>query len=86
VHAVSCDSSVQLVTDTIIKALTMARELDARVVTLAALATGFGPLLMEDFGAALRQAIDRDLVPLETLKVVVKHEEEAETIRRVLAQ
>lgn len=89
-HAVSIDpsydSSVQLVTDTIIKALTMACELDTRVVTLAALATGFGPLLMEDFGAALRQAIDRDWTPLETLKVVVKHEEEAETIRRVLVQ
>lgn len=89
-HAVSIDpsydSSVQLVADTIIKALTMARELEARAVTLAALATGFGPLLMEDFGAALRTAIDRDWNPLEMLKVVVKHEEEAETIRRVLAQ
>jgi O-acetyl-ADP-ribose deacetylase (regulator of RNase III) len=88
-HAVSIDpsydSSVQLVTDTIIKALTLASELDARVVSLAALATGFGPLLMEDFAAALRQAIDRDWIPLETMKVVVKHEEEAETIRRLLA-
>lgn len=89
-HAVSIDpsydSSVQLVTETIIKALTMAQELSANVVTLAALATGFGPLMMEDFGAALHQASDRDWTPLQTLKVVVKHEEEAETIRRVLAR
>jgi O-acetyl-ADP-ribose deacetylase (regulator of RNase III) len=87
-HAVAIDdsygSSVQLVTDTIIKALTMASELNARVVTLAALATGFGPLLMEDFAVALRRATYRDWTPLEFLKVVVKHEEEAETIRRGL--
>lgn len=89
-HAVaidrSYDSSVPLVADTIIKALTMACELDARVVTLAALATGFGPLLMEDFALALRQAIDRGWSSLETLKVVMKHEEEAETIRRELSR
>src|SRR5262249_32274181 len=50
-HAVaidpSYDSSVALVTETITRALTMARDLGARTVTLAALATGFGPLLME---------------------------------------
>ena len=89
-HAVaidpSCDSSVPLVTATIVTALTMARDLNARVVTLAALATGFGPLLMEDFGAALRPVTTRDWTPIETLKVVVKHEEEADTIRRVLRQ
>src|SRR5262245_32987413 len=60
-HAVSIDpsydSSIELVRDTIIKALSQARELDARTVNLAALATGFGPLLMEDFGNALRQAL-----------------------------
>ncbi len=87
-HAVaidpSYDSSVELVRDTIVRALTKACELDARVVTLAALATGFGPLSMEEFATALRQAIGRDWSPLQTLKVVVKHEEEAEKIRGVL--
>jgi O-acetyl-ADP-ribose deacetylase (regulator of RNase III) len=87
-HAVaidpSYDSSVPLVTETIVKALTRARELGARTVTLAALATGFGPLLMEDFARALRQALLHDWAPLETLKVVVKHEEETATIREVL--
>jgi O-acetyl-ADP-ribose deacetylase (regulator of RNase III) len=88
-HAVaidrSYDSSVELVAATIVKALTRARELGARTVTLAALATGFGPLLMADFAAALKQALQRDWTPLEGLKVVVKHEEEAETIRRALS-
>lgn len=88
-HAVSIDpsydSSVELVTETIIKTLTMARELDARIVTLAALATGFGPLLIEEFAVALQQAVVRDWSPLETLKVVLKHEHEAEKVREVLS-
>ncbi len=87
-HAVSIDpaygSSVELVRDTIVRALSQARELDAQTVTLAALATGFGPLLMEDFAAALRQAVAQDWAPLERLKVVVKHEAEAATIREGL--
>jgi O-acetyl-ADP-ribose deacetylase len=87
-HAVSIDpsydSSVELVTETIVKALSEARHLNARTVTLAALATGFGPLLMEDFATALRHALVHDWSPLESLKVVVKHEEEAEKIRSVL--
>lgn len=87
-HAVSIDpsydSSVELVRDTIVRALTQARELDARTVTLAALATGFGPLLMEDFAAALKQALLHGWGPLESLKIVVKHEEEAARIREGL--
>jgi hypothetical protein len=39
---------------------------------------------MEDFARALRQALLHNWAPLETLKVVVKHEEEAATIREVL--
>jgi O-acetyl-ADP-ribose deacetylase (regulator of RNase III) len=88
-HAVAIDpsygSSVELVRETIVRALSQARDLDARTVNLAALATGFGPLLMEDFAAALRQALVQDWAPLEMLQVVVKHEEEAATIRLGLA-
>jgi O-acetyl-ADP-ribose deacetylase (regulator of RNase III) len=87
-HAVSIDpsydSSVALVSQTIARALSQAKALDARTVTLAALATGFGPLSMEDFAVALRQALAQDWSPLETLKVVVKHEAEAAKIREVL--
>jgi O-acetyl-ADP-ribose deacetylase (regulator of RNase III) len=88
-HAVSIDrsydSSVELGARTISRALMQARELSARTVTLAALATGFGPLMMVDFASALKQAIQQDWTPLESLKVVVKHEAEAETIRMALA-
>jgi hypothetical protein len=87
-HAVSIDpsydSSVDLVTETIVNALSQAQQLNARTVTLAALATGFGPLLMEDFAKALGQALAHDWTPLESLKVVVKHEEEAAKIRGVI--
>lgn len=87
-HAVaidrSYDSSVELVAATIVCALTMARNLEARTVTLAALATGFGPLLMEDFAAALQQALVHDWKPLESLQVVLKWEEEAATVRHLL--
>ncbi len=87
-HAVSItpsyESSVELVADTLVRALTQARELNARVVSTPALATGFGPLAMEQFATALRQAAGRDWSPLEVLKVVLRHEEDAEAIRGVL--
>ena len=84
-HAVaidpSYDSSVELVTSTIVTALTQARELGAKVVSIPALATGFGPLSMLDFATALRQATEREWSPLETLKVVLRTEEDAQTVR-----
>jgi O-acetyl-ADP-ribose deacetylase (regulator of RNase III) len=86
-HAVSIDrsydSSVELVARTIARALTLAREHGARTVSLPALATGFGPLSMEDFATALAQALEQDWTPLEQMKVVLKHEHEADTVRTV---
>ena len=88
-HAVaidpSYDSSVDLVAGTIERALAMARELGARVVSIPALATGFGPLSMEDFATALARATAQDWSPLETLKVALLQPEDAETVRGVLA-
>lgn len=87
-HAVSIDrsydSSVELVRDTIVNALEQARALDAKVVTMPALATGFGPLSMEDFASALGQAVARDWSPIETVKVVLKLEEDAVKVRAML--
>jgi O-acetyl-ADP-ribose deacetylase (regulator of RNase III) len=82
----SYDSSVALVADTIGEALTQARELGARTVTIPALATGFGPLSMEDFAEALSQATARDWSPVEALKVVLRQEPDAATVREVLAR
>jgi O-acetyl-ADP-ribose deacetylase (regulator of RNase III) len=87
-HAVSIDpsydSSVDLVAETIGRTLTLARELKARTVTMPALATGFGPLSMAEFAMALSRATARDWSPLEVLKVVVRREEDAGTVREVL--
>jgi O-acetyl-ADP-ribose deacetylase (regulator of RNase III) len=89
-HAVAIDpsygSSVELAADTIVRALTQARELGARVVSIPALATGFGPLSMEEFAAALARATARDWSPLEVLKVVLLRAEDAQTVRAVLAR
>jgi O-acetyl-ADP-ribose deacetylase (regulator of RNase III) len=89
-HAVSItpsyESSVELVADTIRRSLAQARELGARTVTLPALATGFGPLSMAEFAEALSQATRQDWSPLESLKVVLLREEDAEAVRAVLAR
>lgn len=89
-HAVaidpSYDSSVDLVAGTIERALGIARDLGARVVSVPALATGFGPLSMDDFAAALVRATDRDWSPLETLKVTLLREEDADAVRAVLGR
>ena len=87
-HAVaidpSYDSSVELVASTIGTALAQARDLGAKTVTLPALATGFGPLAMADFAAALKQALARDWSPIERLKVVLRNEDDADTVRAAL--
>jgi O-acetyl-ADP-ribose deacetylase (regulator of RNase III) len=88
-HAVaiepSYESSVALVAETIKRALSQARELGARVVSLPALATGFGPLSMEEFATALSNALAADWSPLELLKVVLLQPESADAVRTVLA-
>jgi O-acetyl-ADP-ribose deacetylase (regulator of RNase III) len=89
-HAVSItpsyESSVELVAGTITRALNQARELGARIVTLPALATGFGPLSMEEFAEALSQATTQDWSPLQSLKVVLLREEDADAVRAVLGR
>src|SRR5262249_19657657 len=80
----SYDSSVGLVARPLTSALTHARDLGARTVSLPALATGFGPLSMEEFATALARATAQDWTPLDTLKVVLRHQADAETVRDVL--
>ena len=55
--------------------------LGAKVVSLPALGTGFGPLTVAEFAAALKHTLARDWAPLEQLKVVLRTEEDAETVR-----
>jgi O-acetyl-ADP-ribose deacetylase (regulator of RNase III) len=87
-HAVaidpSYDSSVELVARTLTSAFGQARDLGAQVVSVPALGTGFGPLSMAEFAAALVQARARDGAPLEHLKVVLQDEGAAETVRAAI--
>jgi O-acetyl-ADP-ribose deacetylase (regulator of RNase III) len=77
---------VELVAATIVRALTRAHDLGARVVCIPALATGFGPLSIEDFATAVARATEQDWSPLETLKVALLREEDAEIVRDVLTR
>jgi len=91
-HAVAVDgmydSSVELVRDTICKALAMAGELGANVVTVPALATGYGWLTMRSFAHAVRAVRDGECPqgesPVDVLTVVLRREDDARTVRDIL--
>jgi O-acetyl-ADP-ribose deacetylase (regulator of RNase III) len=84
IHAVAIDafygSSVELVAETIVRALTAAGELGARSVAMPALATGYGPLEIQEFGDALRLALSRCDNPCDSLTVVVRKQEYFEAL------
>ena len=87
-HAVSIDgsyaSSVELVRQTIARALSEAAGLGASTVALPALATGYGPLMISEFAEALKGAIRGTFDPIEELRVVLWREDEAKTVSEVL--
>ncbi|MDP6046441.1 MAG: macro domain-containing protein [Phycisphaerae bacterium] len=78
------DSSVELVHRTISKALSMAADRGARTVALPALATGYGHLKFEEFAAALKLAIEQEYPGIAELRVVLRHEGDAEIVNREL--
>ena len=87
-HAVAIDpfydSSVEMVRETVERALTMARGLDAKVVAMPALATGYGHLSIEQFAEAFAQATRKDWSPIERLVVIVRKPENATAVRDAL--
>jgi O-acetyl-ADP-ribose deacetylase (regulator of RNase III) len=87
-HAVAIDafydSSVELVESTLVEALDQARHLGASTIAMPALATGYGPLKMEEFAEALRRALRRNWSPLARLTVVLRREESAHTVTRAV--
>jgi len=89
-HAVAVDafyeSSVDLIERTLRCALALAASLDARKVACPALAAGYGRMGFEEFGQALRNAGLWEYPPLETLVVVVRREENAAVLRRLLVE
>lgn len=88
IHVVAVDafyeSSVQLVQCCIESALRIAMGLGASTVAMPALATGYGPLSMSDFGRALRATLQRDWSPIESLTLVLKRADDVEAVQREL--
>lgn len=85
-HAVAIDpfydSSVELVRHTVERALSTARQLGARTVAMPALATGYGHLTIDQFASGLAEAMRANWSPIERLVVVVRKQENADTVKR----
>jgi O-acetyl-ADP-ribose deacetylase (regulator of RNase III) len=90
-HAVAVDAfymtSQEVVAETIARALSEAARLGAATVALTALATGYGRMDLDAFASALATALgEGDYAPLREVRVVVRHEHEAEALRALLAR
>jgi O-acetyl-ADP-ribose deacetylase (regulator of RNase III) len=87
-HAVGVDafyeSSVEVVDALLRKALGEAAALGAKTVAVPALATGYGPLSMAEFGAALASARSGSYPGIEELRVVLRDADDAEAVRRIV--
>jgi len=77
-HAVAIDafydSNVELITETVRRALRLAAHEGARSVALTALATGFGHLSIGHFAEGLRPVLEERLSPVEVVIVAVQSE------------
>jgi O-acetyl-ADP-ribose deacetylase (regulator of RNase III) len=87
-HAVAVDgwyhSSADIIANLVSRALDRAAKLGARTVALVALGTGYGRLTMEDFGRGLHRALARSDPPIESLRVVVRTDDQVATIKSIL--
>lgn len=87
-YAVAVDlwynSSIELVSGVIKKALGMADELGAKTVALPALATGYGRLKMEEFAKGLQDALTSEYPSIEELRIVLKNNEAISKVEKVL--
>jgi O-acetyl-ADP-ribose deacetylase (regulator of RNase III) len=79
------ESSVDLARQTIETAMGMASEMGAASVALPALATGYGNLKVEEFGRALREALEAEYPGVQELRVVVRREDQAAAIRKEIS-
>ena len=78
------ESSVDVIAALLKKALSEAAGLGARTVATPAIATGYGPLSMSDFGAGLASAISGSYPGIEELRVVLRDSDDAALIRRAV--
>jgi len=86
-HAVAIDpfydSSVELVTETLTTAFDLAQTLNVKSISLPTLATGYGPLSIEDFGVAFSRVPHRyDF----DITIVLRNEESATLLGGLLGR
>ena len=90
-HAVSInafyESSIELIADTIGNVLQAASDLTAMSIALPALATGYGPLCIEDFARGLRLGIEnfasKEYLDSVAIRVVIWRPADVEIARKV---
>jgi O-acetyl-ADP-ribose deacetylase len=84
VHAVAIDgwydSSPEIITGTVKKALNLAARYSAKKVTLTALATGFGHLTMEQFAEGVKPLRGVDFFPIEEVCIVLMENDQVQKL------
>ncbi len=87
-HAVGVDAfydtSAEVVTAVATKALQMAAELSSSKVTLAAIATGYGRLSLDDFAAGIRPVMERSFPPIKEVVLCLRNREDTDTLSALL--
>jgi O-acetyl-ADP-ribose deacetylase len=78
------ESSVDVIAALLKTALSEASALGAKSVATPAVATGYGPLSMSEFAAALALALSGSYGEIEELRVVLRDSDDAALIRRVV--
>jgi O-acetyl-ADP-ribose deacetylase (regulator of RNase III) len=88
IHAVAIDpfydSSIELVRETLTSAFDLAGTLNALTVAMPTLATGYGPLSIESFAAALADVVVKGCFSVERVAVVVRSSDNAKIINSAL--
>ncbi|MEO0250256.1 MAG: macro domain-containing protein [candidate division WOR-3 bacterium] len=80
------ESGTDLVVRTLQNALLAAAGLGARTVATPAIATGYGPLTIENFASAVKVIVERNYPPIEELRVIVKSEREKLAVLSVVSR
>jgi O-acetyl-ADP-ribose deacetylase (regulator of RNase III) len=87
-HAVALDgfyeSTIGIVQDLVHRCLLRSAELEAKIVSLTALATGYGRLTIAEFGKAIQKIREKSYSPVEEVVITVRHDDEAEELAGML--
>jgi O-acetyl-ADP-ribose deacetylase (regulator of RNase III) len=78
------NSSVELVSNLLKTALSEASQLGAKTVATPAIATGYGPLSMDQFSEAIRVALAQAYPGLEEVRIVLRDRDDADRVAKVV--